>query len=348
MTERVKSGRPTVKPQKAKAAKPPPPPRLAEPKSTAWTAPPTGKPDAFESRGIARGSTVPAEHAGLPEVLATTVGGVTVNHGTDPGDFYCEHMFFSAQTESLRPGTSIVGNAEGERLVGFLHVPRDNWSEGAGGPYTQEQRHAGTREVIGDALRGYFDAAAAQVGAGPVRILLTGYGPFDSMTDNPTGDFVTHPENLDAAMRQAFGDNLVTPQGKRTAGEGDDATYEYQVRDPVSGRERSVVIEAVRMPVTDEAIDGTSSRSVQQTIERFKPNAVISMGVNPGGSTYLAEHHADDGGIRNDNGRQVHDESEGARLNLGDNYSLPRAIFGGGAPRVAAKEAPKTPAGVWG
>ena len=334
MSGRVRNGQPPAKLAKVKGAKTAtpkttPPPKPATPKKTAWTPPPSGKPDAFVSRGTARGSTTPQEHAGLPEVLLTTKGGVAVNHGTDPGDFYCEHMFFSAQTSSLKPGSSIVANSEGEKLVGFLHVPRDNWSEGAGGPYTQEQRHGGTREVIGAALRGYFDAAAPQVGNDPVRMLVTGYGAFDSMTDNPTGDFVTHSENLDAAMKHAFGDNLVTPQGKRIAGEGDDATYQYQVKDPVSGRERSVILEAVRMPVTDDAIDGASPRSVQKTIDAFKPHAVISMGVNPGGTTYLAEHHADDGGIRNEAGRQVHDGSEGARLNLSDNYSLPRAIFGG-------------------
>ncbi|MHB8875783.1 MAG: hypothetical protein ACYC8T_19015 [Myxococcaceae bacterium] len=320
----------------------------AKPQVNVWTPPPAGTPDAFVARGTARGATTGAEHGGLPELLLTTAGGVAVNHGSDPGDYYCEHMFFSAQTQAMRPGSSVVANAEGEKLVGFLHLPRDSWSEGTGGAYTQQQRHAGTREVIGAALRGYYDAASPQVSGGPVRMLVTGYGPFMSMRDNPTGDFVAHPENLDAAMKQAFGDNLLSAQGKRIAGEGDDATYQYQVKDPVTGKERTVLVEAVVMPVSDDAIDGTSARSVQKTMDAFKPHAVISMGVNPGGSTYLAEHHADDGGLRSDDGRQVHDDSRAGAFNLPDNYSLPRAIHGGGAPRLAAADRPGRAAGVWG
>ncbi len=349
MSGRIRNQHPRIQPPKTTRTAPKPKARgTAANTAATWGNPAGPKSDAFDAPGVGRAAAAGTQHGGLPDVLLTTRGGVPVNHGTDPGDYYCEHMFFSAQASSLRSGSSVASNREGEKLVGFLHLPRDGWSEGAGGAYTQEQRHAGTREVIGAAVRGYYDAAAAQVHEGPIRMLMTGYGPFSSMTNNPTGDFVTHRENLDAAMRNAFGDNLVSNEGRRVSGDGDDATYQYQVRDPSTGRERSVVIDAVRMPVSDEAIDGSSPRSVQQTMERFRPHAVISMGVNPGGSTFLAEHHADDGGLRNEGGRQIHDDASTPRNNLGDNYSLPRAINGGGAPRVAAADLSASAVGVRG
>jgi hypothetical protein len=58
----------------------------------------------------------------LPTTL-TQVGAVQVEHGTDPGDFYCEHAFFTQQRFASEVG--VQKNAFGEPLCGFLHVPTD-------------------------------------------------------------------------------------------------------------------------------------------------------------------------------------------------------------------------------
>ena len=86
----------------------------------------------------------------------------------------------------------VLKNAAGERLVGFLHVPRDAATDVAAPVTDQATRHAGTREVIGAALRGYVDEAH-RAGTEPTRILLTGYGTWGGVLNNPTGDFGADP-----------------------------------------------------------------------------------------------------------------------------------------------------------
>jgi hypothetical protein len=283
-----------------------------------------------------RGTPGPADlgaHQGLPDVLFQSPD-ATVQHGTDPGNFYCEHIFYASQREADRPGSSVATNAFGERLAGFLHVPDDAWTSGGGGSYAEADRHRGTREVVGAALRGYFDDIAAAPGgaSGPVRILLTGFGPFDTIRNNPTGDFVSHRENLDAAMRAAFGANLLTPVGTRTAGTsiGAGETFTYRVRDPATGNQRQVQIRAEQLAVADGSLDPASAGSIERAYAAFRPQAAISLGVAPDSRVYLAEHHADEGGMRpTANGGFRHEDGAPEDAPLPDNYSLARAILRG-------------------
>lgn len=273
------------------------------------------------------------ERGGLPDTLLATPNARVV-HGDDPGDFYCEHAFFTAQ-QTAATSTSTAYNAQGESLVGFLHVPRDAATSDAAPVDDQAARHQGTREVVGAALRSYVDdarATADRLGGAqsPVRVLLTGYEQWGSVQNNPTGDFVAHADNVDAAMGHAFGPHLATPKGTRVGGDEHSDVLRYEVREPATGRRREVLIEARRLPVTDDAING-SSRSLQAAMGRFAPHGVIAMGVH-GGSDHIAEHHADDGGINVVDGRQVHDDAMGPRTNLAPNFALPRAIFRGTQP----------------
>src|SRR4051812_11251638 len=64
------------------------------------------------------------KNGGLPDVLLSSAN-ATVVHGKDPGNFYCEHMFFVAQREANQPGSCVLTNSCGEKLVGFLHIPMD-------------------------------------------------------------------------------------------------------------------------------------------------------------------------------------------------------------------------------
>ncbi len=272
------------------------------------------------------------QQGGLPTtLLATPTANVT--HGDDPGDFYCEHMFFSAQMTASAPESSVQTNAQGEKLVGFLHVPSDAWMrQDTTTGYTQEQRHGGTRQVIGAALRGYADQIAAQGTEGPIRMMLTGYDQFMSVRNNPTGDFVSHRENLDASMQAAFGDRLITSEGTAVPLDPppatDTNTYRYSIRNE-DGSIRDILLTATRFPVDDTAINPQSPTSIQQSIAHHAPHAVISMGVAGSGS-YKAEHRADSGGLlRTDDGAQQHSESATDTLRLRDNFSLARAIHDG-------------------
>ncbi|MBN2362399.1 MAG: hypothetical protein JXR83_23305 [Deltaproteobacteria bacterium] len=268
-------------------------------------------------------AAIPAR-AGLPDVLFSSANAKVV-HGTDPGDYYCEHMFFATQRAAEQPSGNVARNRRGEPMIGFLHVAGDRWTSG-GTDYTLAQRHAGTREVIGAAIRGYCDEASRQVTDGPVRVLLTGYDTFMSTTNNPTGEFVSQPENIDAAMREAFGDRLLTPQGEQITAPGAPAPqYRYRVRDAAAGSEREIIVCARKFPVDDTAIDGDSPGCVQKLMSDFKPHAVISMGVT-GWSDDKAEFHADSGGLRVGDSLR-HDDGAAPTITLADNYSLARAIF---------------------
>jgi hypothetical protein len=56
---------------------------------------------------------------------------------------------------------------------------------------------------------------------------------------------------------------------------------------------------------------------------------MISMGMHSG-RDFLAEHHADDGGLRVQGGRQRHDRTASPTRAHAPNFSLPRAIEQGG------------------
>lgn len=271
----------------------------------------------------------PPPHAGLPDTLFQSPN-ATVIHGTDPGDFYCEHVFYASEAQAAAPGSAVQRNASGERLTGFLHLPDDQWTGGAGGAYTEADRHRGTREVVGAALRGYYDDLAPQVRQDPLRIMLTGFGPFESIADNPTGDFVSHQENIDASMRAAFGANLLTASGTPVPGGSDGGTtLAYRVRDPASGRTRTVQVHAEQLPVADTALDPRAARSIENAYASFRPEAVISMGVYPGSTVFRAEHHADDGGMQQSGRAYVHVPGAPERNAQPENYSLARAILRG-------------------
>src|SRR5262245_33566843 len=41
----------------------------------------------------------------------------------DPGDYYCEHVFFLAQEQATSGRGSVLSDSHGDRMVGFMHVP---------------------------------------------------------------------------------------------------------------------------------------------------------------------------------------------------------------------------------
>ena len=299
----------------------------------------TAASDRFEENAPRPGGPLePTRNGGLPDVLLSS-DRATVRHGTDPGDFYCEHMYFLAQRAAEAPGSSVLRNSQGERLVGFLHVPGDQYRYGEPGQgYTLDERHAGTREVVGAALRGYVDAIAPQVGDGPVKVLLTGYGQWGGTTNNPTGEFVQHRANIDQAMRSAFGDDLLSPEGRSLFDAPAPSTaptgYAYRVRVPGTEREREVQLHLASFKVDDSALDENGDHSIQRAMADAAPHGVISMGVH-GARHFEVEHHADSGELsigpppRHD-GRARPDEE------LPDNYALARAVYEGGKTRGVA------------
>ncbi len=267
------------------------------------------------------------------------VGGANVVESSEAGGYYCEHTLFSTLDEASKPGSSVV-QGEGGPLAGFLHLPDDEQTYDKAEVADQAKRHENTRKVVGAAFRGYFDQISLRGGVAdgePYRILITGFGTFmDSIQNNPTGDFAAHEENLTAAMQAGFGDALIggpeqvnvaqTDRFLQRAKQGGGAevaeyytaTWKYQVQEPATCDVRDVLITAVRLPVTDQAIDPQSPGSVQDAMNEFGPQAVLSMGVVPDSDfseqTYRAETRADDQNLRSDeNRRRSHGSSEPTR-----------------------------------
>jgi hypothetical protein len=245
-----------------------------------------------------------------------------VVHSDDCGEFYCEHAFFLAQQVAAEPGAAICKNDDDDALVGFLHVPRDEATDLPLPTLDHDQRHRGTREIVGIALRGYFDdVTRSDPTLACVRVLLTGYLRWGAVQNNPSGDFVGHADNVDAAVELGFGSSLQSGKAGR-----------YRVRSAAGGL-RDLEILAVTLPVDDDAFDG-GPRSLQGVMRSFLPHAVLSLGVHKGG-VWLAEHHADDGGLGDRDGRPVHEKGAPARTVMPNNFSLVRALELNAGPRGA-------------
>lgn len=291
----------------------------------------THRGSAVWTEGAPQLSAAQAQQHGLPATLMQT-GQATVRHGSDPGDYFCEHVFYAAQYAAiLDPGQSVAANVQGERLVGFLHIPGDDATAKPPRELDQTSRHAATRQVVGAALRGYVDAALPQAGTGPVRLLVTGFGPFEEIRNNPTGDFVRHTSNLNAAMQSAFGDRLLTPQGEILPGATpDQTTIRFRLRDAGSPHGREVLIQARYLQAADSSFQHIGNASVQSAVREFQPHAMLSLGVNPDAAPgeYLAENHADNAGMTEGH----HSDSQQASVSLPANYSLARAIVAGSQP----------------
>jgi len=260
------------------------------------------------------------------------VGGADVAESSEAGGYYCEHTLFSTLDQASQPGSSVV-QGDGGALAGFLHVPDDKQTYDSAEVADQAKRHEDTRKVVGAAFRGYFDQISLRGGVAdgePYRILITGFGKFmDDIRNNPTGDFVAHEANLTAAMQAGFGELLVggpeqvnVTQTDRflqraKAGGGVEvqeyysATWRYKLMEPATCAVRDVLVTAVRLPVTDQAIDPQSPGSVQDAMNEFGPQAVLSMGVVPDGdfteNRYRVETRADDQNLAsNQNQRRSH------------------------------------------
>lgn len=319
--------------------------RIASPVRTALKDLPPAQPKAPASskastQAAVRDAFAPAVGSGAAgngtetQFMKTTNGTAVVSQ-REAGDFYCEHTAWTLNTEANQPGSSIAKNAAGKPLAGFLHLP-------GALDHVGPNRHKATQEVIGSAFRGDVDAIrAGNPKTNPVKLLITGYGPFSSITNNPTGDFVSNPKNIDAAMKKGFGKALEGPGKTVHTAAGD--VLEYRVKDAKTGKPFAVQVLAKQLDVADSAIDG-GPKSVQSLMKTFKPQAAISMGIDPDATSYEAVVRADSGGLtkgadgvmRHDDAAMVHDanwaplESKQGEI---FNDALGKAIAAGDAAR---------------
>ena len=98
----------------------------------------------------------------------------TVVHGDDPGDFYCEHAFFSGQQAAAAPGSAVATNGSGWPPLGqasgqghvavvkllLAHGADANQTFSGGRTALMCAAQQGHAEVVTALLGGAADAAA--------------------------------------------------------------------------------------------------------------------------------------------------------------------------------------------
>ncbi|MEZ4449095.1 MAG: hypothetical protein R3B09_06415 [Nannocystaceae bacterium] len=111
-----------------------------------------------------------------------------VRLGVDPGAFFCAHHFATL--------IDLVGAPplEGRARVGFVHVPPDR----AAGPAAAAAPRLHPRAVNLEQIARVIAVACRGLAAGPGdrSLLITGFGAFQGIADNPTAAYVGEPRAL--------------------------------------------------------------------------------------------------------------------------------------------------------
>jgi len=115
-----------------------------------------------------------------------------VQLGVDPGTFFCGAQLAQLIQLRRRPGFD-------HTRVGFIHVPPDH-STGEKARAKPQLHDRATNlamvaQVLAIALRGFTRVGAA--------LVLTGFGPFAGVADNPTEAFLGDPHSLDHTIALA-------------------------------------------------------------------------------------------------------------------------------------------------
>lgn len=198
--------------------------------------------------------------AGLDDGDEIDLPGVSIRTSRNAGNYYCAHAFYVlARWCEREPGA--LG-------AGFLHVPPDaeTSGEGSAGP----DRHERLGTVVAAALRGLLEEHS-----GPrLRVLLTGYGAFQGVLDNPTGAFV--------AAKEAVARTLERAAGARAESETDGSGI-------VVWRAGRLELGTLLLDVSDAALDPTRPGSLPWALVTFAPHVALSMGVHRTSDVFRVE-----------------------------------------------------------
>jgi hypothetical protein len=266
--------------------------------------------DHVDDDGLARPPLLPA---GLPDV----------RESDDAGRYYCAHALFFGHLAVERGIAPLVRDEHGDPLVGFLHVPPDPQTRGAASDASDDdERHGATRRVVAAALAGWVRVLARALEDEPARVVLTGFGSFRDVVDNPTGAFVRSRDDVEAALALAFGDDL---RSLSFVADGD-----VRAEVLVEGRPRSLALSCASLPVDDRALAFRGEGSLLSSLEEeARAHAWLGLGVcrSP---FYRVETLPHDGGLLLDDEGGRHDDGrEPTRFPRGSR-ALVRAMERGG------------------
>jgi len=201
----------------------------------------------------------------------------------DAGGYYCEHTYFSAARAAA---------ARGAR-VGFLHIPDDDEAHRlAEEPRGFLERQRENRAVVARFVRGLLAEERL-----PSRLVLTGFGPFKAVVDNPSGAFVSSRENLHALFDEAA-EGAVVHDDARAFPLAVGARASFEVAWPDG---RALACTVAHLPVDERAVRPGSGTALAELVERDA--VVLALGVASNErDTWRVEARATDVNLRDDAG----------------------------------------------
>ena len=161
-------------------------------------------------------------------------------------------------------------------------------------------------DVLGTGIKGASDKFKNKDN---ITIMVTGFTPFQTVTDNPTSRFLlgdgtsTDPSSLgfkppaasdmDNMMRQQFGNFVKEPAPYYASVNGQqvEAGRTYTVTDPSTNKPKVINLATVRLPVDVDFTDGDDTGdTLRNSINTANPDAILSFGAGtPGNSNYYVE-----------------------------------------------------------
>lgn len=116
--------------------------------------------------------------------------------GADPGGFFCGALFADLLMARRE------GQLAAQTRVGFLHVPPDHACSAAAAGSPRLFARAVNLEMIGRVLGSLL---CCELLAGPQdrRLLITGFGPFEGVCDNPSAAFISDAGAIDSMIALA-------------------------------------------------------------------------------------------------------------------------------------------------
>jgi hypothetical protein len=149
-------------------------------------------------------------------------------------------------------------------------------------------------------------------------VLITGYGPFQGVVDNPTGSFVADDHVVEETLRTATRAeaSAVAPIAERGA----------TMRVVRAGR---LVVARLVLEVDDAALHHELPGSLPWALRTFAPHAALSMGVHRAGEHFRVEVLPTSAGLAIHETTPRHNAGVAERVVLAENAALARAIESG-------------------
>ncbi|PCC71606.1 hypothetical protein SAMN02745121_01150 [Nannocystis exedens] len=203
-----------------------------------------------------------------------------VQLGVDPGTFYCADQLANLIALAGEPAFAGV-------LTGFIHVPPDRSTGAAAAAAThllpRRDNLQQCARVVAAALRELSEETSSF--ADTPALVLTAFGPFAGVVDNPTAAFVGDGDGLAAMVRLAAPE--LAPVGREPLATG--VLHRY------AGGGRELLLATAELPLAaspDDALAGryfdpdtvaaTFRRALADIARVQPPRAIVSLGVDSG------------------------------------------------------------------